>query len=97
MTARVRTAAYWLLPSLFCLAVSWYGLKAWFSGDDFLMLGLSRGVHDWDSLMYALFAPTRHGTFRPLSERGFFLLFYPCSVSITCPTACGCCSRSSAR
>ena len=75
MTTRIRNTAYWLLPLLFCLAVYWYGLKAWFSGDDFLWLGLSRQVHDWNSLWDALFTPTRHGTFRPLSERAFFLVF----------------------
>lgn len=75
MTIRIRNIAYWLLPLLFCLAVYWYGLKAWFSGDDFLWLGLGRRVYDWNSLWDALFTPTRHGTFRPLSERAFFLVF----------------------
>ncbi len=75
MTTRIRNTAFWLLPLVFCLAVYWYGLKAWFSGDDFLWLGLSPRVHDWKSLWDALFTPTRHGTFRPLSERAFFLVF----------------------
>jgi hypothetical protein len=75
MTTRIRNIAFWLLPLFFCLAVYWYGLKAWFSGDDFLWLGLLHRVYDWNSLWDALFTPTRHGTFRPLSERAFFLVF----------------------
>ncbi len=75
MNTRIRNTAYWLLPLLFCLAVYWYGLKAWFSGDDFLWLGITRRVYDWSSLWQEIFTPTIHGTFRPLSERAFFLVF----------------------
>ncbi len=72
---RLLKTAYWALPSLFCLALYWKGLTIWFLHDDFAWLSLRFQVYDWPSLMRALFTPTGHGTFRPLSERGFFLLF----------------------
>ena len=32
---RLARPAYWIAPPLFCLAVYWLGLKAWFQQDDF--------------------------------------------------------------
>ncbi len=75
MTARLRTAALWLTPLLFCLWVYWYGLNAWFQQDDFAWLGLRLQVHTWADLRHALFAPMAQGSIRPWSERGFFMLF----------------------
>jgi hypothetical protein len=72
---RVGRAAYWIFPSLFCLVLYWYGLKSWFQLDDFVWLGLLQDVHGWRDLARAVFSPAQHGTFRPFSERGFFLLF----------------------
>ncbi len=74
-SSRAMTAAYWLAPPLLCVAIYWRGLFAWFQADDFAWLSLRLGVHDWPTLMHALFAPMAQGTIRPLSERGFFLLF----------------------
>jgi hypothetical protein len=71
---RVSRAVYWLVPVLFCLALYWDGLKVWFHHDDFVWLGLRWKVHGWSDLLDVLFTPSAHGTFRPLSERGFFLL-----------------------
>jgi len=75
LTGRTGRAAYWIFPSLFCLVLYWYGLKSWFQLDDFVWLGLLRGIHGWGDLARAVFSPAQHGTFRPFSERGFFLLF----------------------
>ena len=66
---------WWCAPSLFSLAVYWYGLRAWFQADDFAWLGLHLSIHDTRSFFEAMFAPMAQGTIRPLSERGFFLLF----------------------
>jgi hypothetical protein len=75
LTAGPARAAYWVLPSLFCIVLYWHGLKSWFQLDDFVWLGLRRGIHGWGDLWHAVFSPAEHGTFRPFSERGFFLLF----------------------
>lgn len=53
----------------------WPGLRAWFQQDDFVWLNLRNQVHGWDSLLRMLFQPTVQGTWRPLSERVFFLAF----------------------
>lgn len=66
--------ASWLLPPLLCLAAFWPGLWVWFQADDFAWLSLPFSVHDWHSLMHALFAPMAQGSIRPLSERAFFLV-----------------------
>ncbi len=66
--------AYWLLPPLLCFAAFWPGLWVWFQADDFAWLSLPFSVHDWHSLMHALFAPMAQGSIRPLSERAFFLV-----------------------
>jgi len=72
---KVASAAYWLLPIGFCLAVYWQGLWTWFQQTDFIWLDLRNHVTDVPSFLWAMFAPMAQGTFRPLSERGFFLLF----------------------
>lgn len=60
------------LPLLLCLLVYRYGLAAWFQQDDFVWLGLD--VHGPRGLFQTLFLPTPHGTLRPWSDRGFFLV-----------------------
>ncbi|MDQ6760754.1 MAG: hypothetical protein M3Z32_12955 [Acidobacteriota bacterium] len=69
----IGRALYWTLPSLFCLIVYWSGYKVWFHDDDFAFLGLWPGIHSWRDLSDALFQPTGHGTWRPLSERAYFI------------------------
>ncbi|MDQ6699442.1 MAG: hypothetical protein M3Z36_04585 [Acidobacteriota bacterium] len=66
---------YWVLPSGLCLWLYWYCLKGWFLYDDFLWVGLRNGLESWHDWWTAIFAPTIHGTFRPLSERAYFLIF----------------------
>jgi hypothetical protein len=66
---------YWLIPPLFCVYVYWYALNGWFQDDDFVWLGLLRSVHGARDLFLALFRPTIHGTWRPWSDRAFFLAF----------------------
>ena len=66
---------WWACPPLFCLALYWYGLKAWFQTDDFAWLGIHSQVYDMPSFFHAMFAPMAQGTVRPLSERLFFLSF----------------------
>ncbi len=61
------------MAPLVCLAVYWFGLRALFQQDDFAWLSLHRRVHDFPSLMEALFQPLAQGTIRPWSERLFFL------------------------
>ncbi len=53
----------------------WPGLMAWFQQDDFVWLNLINQVHDWRSLVDTVIHPTVQGTWRPLSERVFFLTF----------------------
>ena len=74
----MRIEAKWiyrLSPPLFCVYVYWYSLNGWFQQDDFVWLGLLRSVHGVDGLFSALFRPTIHGTWRPWSDRAFFLAF----------------------
>jgi hypothetical protein len=66
---------YWLTPMLFCLGLYWFGLMSWFSEDDFAWLNLRNHVVDFHSFLWAMFAPLAQGTIRPLSERGFFMVF----------------------
>lgn len=70
----VIEAAYWLVPPLLCFAIFWPGLTVWFQADDFAWLALRLDVHDWHSLVRALFAPMAQGSIRPLSERAYFLV-----------------------
>ncbi len=64
-----------LLPSLVTFAIYWPALASWFQQDDYAWLGLLRDVREGGSLWDALFAPSQHGTWRPLGERAYFLLF----------------------
>lgn len=73
---RLRSAAWWLAPTLLCLAVYWCGIRAWFQADDFAWLGLRMEVTDWHSLLRVLLEPRAQGTIRPWSERAFFLALY---------------------
>ena len=58
---------------MFCLVLYWPGFKVWFHDDDFAFLGLLPGIHNAHDLSNALFQPTGHGTWRPLSERAYFI------------------------
>ena len=75
MKRKLLSAAYWIGPSLFCLVLYWPGLISWFQQDDFVWLNLPNQAHGWHRLLSTLFHPTVQGTWRPLSERVFFLLF----------------------
>jgi hypothetical protein len=70
------TALYWGVPPLLCVVLYWYGLRSWFLGDDFLWLGIQDRIRAGSSFWYEVFQPAQHGTFRPLSERLFFLVFH---------------------
>jgi hypothetical protein len=72
---RLARPAYWIAPPLFCLALYWLGLKAWFQQDDFAWLGLRHDVEKWSDWFRVLFAPMAQGTIRPWSERLFFVVF----------------------
>ena len=63
------------MPCIICLVLYWPGLLAWFQQDDFVWLNLPNQAHGWDGWLRTLFGPTVQGTWRPLSERVFFLLF----------------------
>ncbi|MGO4879380.1 MAG: hypothetical protein ACLP59_00990 [Bryobacteraceae bacterium] len=74
--ATVKSAASWAVPSLLCLILYWPGLTAWFQQDDFVWLNLPNQAHGWDGLLRAVFQPNvMQGSWRPLSERAFFLVF----------------------
>jgi hypothetical protein len=75
MTPRVKplTLAWWILPSLLCIALHWLAFRAWFRADDFAWLGLTPHVHSFHDLLAALFEPRAQGTIRPWSERAFFM------------------------
>jgi hypothetical protein len=73
--SRAVRGAYWLTPMLFCVALYWLGLRAWFSEDDFAWLNLRNHVVDFHTFLWAMFAPLAQGTIRPLSERAFFMVF----------------------
>jgi hypothetical protein len=70
----LRRAAYWLVPSLLCLALYWRGFTAWFRADDFAWLGTGLYIQNFHDFLVAIFAPQAQGTIRPLSERVFFML-----------------------
>ena len=73
---RDRTQGLWfLLPVAVLLAVHGWGLAAWFQQDDFAWLGLARDWGEGAGLRELLFRPSQHGTWRPLSERAYFLFF----------------------
>ena len=71
-----RRAAYWIFPSLLCLALYWRGFTAWFRADDFAWILLAQQVHDFRSLLHALFSPAAQGTIHAWSGRLFFLAGY---------------------
>lgn len=65
----------WLIPAAIAIAVYWRAATAWFQQDDFAWMSLIASVRDGESIWLALFKPSQHGTWRPLGERGYFLLF----------------------
>lgn len=72
---RAVRVLYWLLPIAFCIWLYWLGIRIWFTKDDFAWLALRLHVIDFHSFLWAMFHPFAQGTIRPLSERGFFMLF----------------------
>lgn len=72
---KLLAAAYWAAPCILCLILYWPGLISWFQQDDFVWLNLPNQAHGWDGFLRTLFQPTVQGTWRPLSERAFFLAF----------------------
>lgn len=66
--------AYWWIPPAFCLVLYFYGVRAWYQQDDFAWLGQRYRIANIHDFLVAVFGPSRHGTFRPLSERLFFLI-----------------------
>jgi hypothetical protein len=72
---KLLAAAYWTVPSALCLILYWPGLLAWFQQDDFVWLNLPNQAHGLGGLLHMLVQPTTQGTWRPLSERAFFLAF----------------------
>lgn len=72
---RLLPLIYWAGPLVFCGLLYLYSFKAWFYQDDFAWLHLRADISGWRDLLRAIFTPSHHGTFRPWSERGFFLLF----------------------
>ena len=76
MKRKLLAVSYWAAPSILCLVLYWPGLLAWFQQDDFVWLNLPNQAHGWDGLLRALFQPNPvQGSWRPLSERAFFLAF----------------------
>ena len=73
-SGRLASAAFWLAPSLLCLALYWRGFTAWFRADDFAWLGTGIYIQNFHDFLLAIFAPQAQGTIRPLSERAFFML-----------------------
>lgn len=73
---RCLALALWMLPPLALIFLYSYSLRTWFLYDDFVWLWLGSGAGSFSDVLGALFTPTGHGTFRPISERGFFLLFH---------------------
>jgi hypothetical protein len=71
---KLLLVAYWVIPPLFCLAVYYWGLRAWYQQDDFVWLGQRFRIQNWHDFLRAVFEPSVHGTFRPLSERLFLLV-----------------------
>lgn len=60
---------------LFCLWHYWHGLHVWFVQDDFAWLGVRLEINEPRDVLRVLFEPKAQGSIRPISERGFFLLF----------------------
>ncbi len=70
---RIVQVLYWAAPPLLCLLIYWPAFLSWFQDDDFAHLGLLGRVYNWGDLFHVLFTPTQHGTWRPLSERAYYL------------------------
>jgi len=70
----MRSAAYWSLPALLCIALYWPGLLTWFQDDDFAFLSVLANIHNPHDLLSALTRPTPGGSWRPFSDRGYFML-----------------------
>jgi hypothetical protein len=70
------SVAWWVAPSLICLALHWLAFRAWFRADDFAWFGLTPTVHNFHDLLAALFEPQAQGTIRTWSERAFFMAGY---------------------
>src|SRR6266481_3594254 len=66
----------WAIPTLFCIAFYWYGLKCWFRQDDFAWLQLTSQVNSWSDFWRTMFTPLAQGTIRPWSERAYFMGLY---------------------
>ncbi len=73
----MRADLPYLLPALLLNPLLyWNGYRCWFQLDDFAWLGLLHHLEEpARDLPRLLFEPMAQGTIRPLSERGFFLLF----------------------
>jgi hypothetical protein len=73
---RWRAELTYLLPVLLLNPILyWHGYNCWFQQDDFAWLGLLQMWNAGYDLPRLLFEPMAQGTVRPISERGFFLLF----------------------
>jgi hypothetical protein len=66
-------AVLWLGPPLLFLWVQWYGLISGFLADDFAWLQLHLRWAEGANIWRLIFAPAEHGTWRPFSERSYFL------------------------
>lgn len=73
---RSLSLASWAVPPLLLIVLYSYSLRTWFQQDDFVWLLQARQASSWEDVLRAMFTPAAHGTFRPFSERGFFLAFY---------------------
>jgi hypothetical protein len=74
--SRLKTLAWWCLPTLVFVWVYWYGARAWFQQDDFAWLGQRREIHSLQDFFTFLFVPRAQGTIRTWSERLFFIVFF---------------------
>jgi len=73
-TFRLSPVLYWTVPALVCALVHYRGFAAWFRADDFAWLAVGQHVRGIRGILSALFTPMAQGTFRPWSERAFFML-----------------------
>ncbi len=70
---RSRIALCSLAAIVFCGILYRHGLSSWFQQDDFPRLGLGMNIHSAGDLFHAVFDPMAQGTFRPISEKAFYL------------------------
>ena len=73
--SRLRRAAYYAIPILFCLLIHRVAMKVWFFADDFAWLGLPLHLESPRDIWGILFMPQAQGTIRTISERLYFLTF----------------------